>query len=125
MPRVLHFSAFHSTQQDSELQSRFTAELALYIVPANILVFVDKTGTDRRDSLHKKAYSVRGNPLRAQKLLVRGEPISVIVAISLQGLEVLLMLIFITLLFVAQTLMGKMSIAWLFKTTVPYTMCKK
>ena len=74
----------YATQQDSELRSQFTAELALY--PAHTLVFVDETGTDRRDSLRKKAYSVRGNPLRTQKLLVRGEHISVIAAISLQGI---------------------------------------
>ena len=73
-----------ATQQDSELRSQYTAELALY--PAHTLVFVDETGADRRDSLRKKAYSIRGHPLRTQKLLVRGEHISVIAAMSLQGI---------------------------------------
>ena len=39
----------YASQQDSELRSRFSAEIALY--PAHTLVFVDETGTDRRDSL--------------------------------------------------------------------------
>ena len=45
------------------LQSRFRAELAVY--PAHTLAFVDKTGTDRRDALRKKVYSVT---LQMQKL---------------------------------------------------------
>ena len=73
-----------ATQQDKELRSIFAAELALY--PAHTLVFVDETGTDRRHSLRKKAYSVRGHPLQAYKLLVRGEHISVITAMSMQGI---------------------------------------
>ena len=73
-----------ATQQDSELRSQYTAELALY--PAHTLVLVDKTGADRRDSLRKKAYSICGHPLHTQKLLVRGEHISVIAVMSLQGI---------------------------------------
>ena len=46
----------YASQQDSELRSRFSAETALN--PAHTLVFVDETGTDRRDLLRKKAYSV-------------------------------------------------------------------
>ena len=73
-----------ATQQDKELQSIFAAKLALY--PAHTLVFVDETGTDRRHSLCKMAYGVRGHALQTYKLLVRGEHISVIIAMSMQGI---------------------------------------
>ena len=74
----------YATHQDKGLQNMFVAVLAIY--PTHTLVFVDETGTDRRGSLRKKGYSVRGHPVQAQKLLVRGEHISVIAAISLQGI---------------------------------------
>ena len=80
------------------------------------------------------------DPLQTQKVLVRGEHISVIASISLQGIltlqivrgtvdaDVYYTFAFITLLLANicyPNLMGKMSIAWLFRTTVPYTKCKK
>ena len=73
----------YATQRDDELRALFAEEMTLY--PAHTLVFVDEMGTDRRDTLRKKGYSVRGHPFHVQKLLVRGEHISVIAAISLQG----------------------------------------
>ena len=39
----------------------------------DMFVFVDKTGSDRRDSLRRYSYSLRGKPARSQKLLVRGK----------------------------------------------------
>ena len=50
------------------------------------LIFVDETGTNRTDMLRKFGYSHRGKPVRAQKLLVRGEHVSAIAAISTKGL---------------------------------------
>ena len=49
-------------------------------------MFVDETGTDRRDSIRKIGYCRRGHPSKAQKLLVRGTHISVIAAMSIYGI---------------------------------------
>ena len=51
-----------------------------------MLIFIDETGCDRRDLIRKKGYSIRGKPAVKHKLLVRGEHISVIAAISTKGL---------------------------------------
>ena len=51
-----------------------------------MLVFVDETGCDRRNLIRRKGYSFRGKPAISHQLLVRGEHISVIAAISSQGL---------------------------------------
>ena len=51
-----------------------------------MLIFVDETGCDRRDLIRKKGYSIRGKPAVTHKLLIRGEHVSVIAAISLKGL---------------------------------------
>ena len=48
------------------------------------LLFVDETGTDRKDTIRKYGYSLRGKPLKAQKLIVRGEHISYIAAMSMK-----------------------------------------
>ena len=48
----------------------------------DMFVFVDETGSDRRDSLHRYGYSLRGKPARIQKLLVRGKRVSAIGALS-------------------------------------------
>ena len=36
----------------------------------DMFAFVDETGSDRRDSLRRNGYSLRGKPARFQKLLV-------------------------------------------------------
>ena len=38
-----------------------------------MLVFVDETGTDRRDCMRRFGYSLRGRPAVSQKLLLRGQ----------------------------------------------------
>ena len=52
---------------------------------ADMLVFVDESGADRRDSLRKFGYSLRGKRTRAQKLVARGRHVSAICAMSLSG----------------------------------------
>lgn len=74
----------YALQRDDELREKFKSEMALY--PVKSLVFVDETGTDRRDSIRKIGYSRRGHPARAQKLLVRGTHVSVIAAMSVEGI---------------------------------------
>ena len=54
-----------------------------------MLVFVDETGSDRRDALRRYGYGIRGKPPRSCKLLVRGERISVISAMNENGIAAL------------------------------------
>ena len=51
-----------------------------------MLIFIDETGTDRRNTIRKYGYSMRGKPLKNYLLLVRGERISAIACISVAGL---------------------------------------
>ena len=70
-------------QRDEELRAIFTMEVSLY--PSHLLVFIDETGCDRRDGLRRFGYGLRGKPVKCQKLLVRGERISVIAAMTVEG----------------------------------------
>ncbi len=71
-------------QRDQELRVAFVRDVSLYA--KQVLVFVDETGCDRRDALRKYGYGVRGKPVKCQKLLVRGERISVIAAMTIGGI---------------------------------------
>ena len=48
----------------------------------DMFVFVNETATDRRDSLRRNGYSLRGKHARTQKLLVIGKRVSAIGALS-------------------------------------------
>ena len=50
-----------------------------------MFIFLDETGTDRRDALRRYAYSWRGLPALAHKLLVRGQRLSSIAIMSTSG----------------------------------------
>jgi hypothetical protein len=73
-----------ASQQSKECRARFSAEMQQY--RPDMFVFVDETGTDRRDSMRKFGYSLRGKRTKAQKLLVRGTRISAIGAMSMNGM---------------------------------------
>ena len=49
-----------ASQRDADLRSRFVSELSVY--KAEMFIFLDETGTDRRDVLRRHAYSLRGKP---------------------------------------------------------------
>ena len=57
---------------------------SLYLV--EMLVFLDETGTDNRDTLRRKAYSIRGKPSKKQTLLVRSEHVSALCLMSIEGI---------------------------------------
>ena len=50
-----------------------------------MLVFIDETGTDRRDSIRKYGYSIRGKTPQSMKMLIRGERLSVIAIMTING----------------------------------------
>lgn len=79
----------YALQRDDSTRQQFTTDVSLY--GQESLVFVDKTGTNARDSIRCHGYSLRGKPLQAQKLLLRGEHVSAIAAMSMEGIIALKM----------------------------------
>ena len=84
--RVLHRNHFSrkrlvnvALQRSEEHRGTFMANVLQY--PRDFLVWVDETGTDRRDQLRKFGYSIRGLP-PVCKLFTRGTRLSAIAAIS-------------------------------------------
>lgn len=71
-------------QRDDALRQQFAADVAIH--PRESFIFVDETGTDSRDAVRSHGYSIRGKPLKAQKLFVRGEHVSAIAAMSMEGI---------------------------------------
>ena len=76
--------ATYALQRDEELRQQFVADVSLYA--QDTLIFIDETGTNHTDTVRKFGYSLRGKPVRAQKLVVHGEHVSAIAAISTRGL---------------------------------------
>ena len=76
--------ATFTLQRDDLLHQQFVADVSLYV--RDTLIFIDETGTNRTDTVCKVGYSLRGKPVKAQKLVVRGEHLSVIAAITTKGL---------------------------------------
>ena len=72
-------------QRDEDLRMAFANDVLMY--DSEMLVFNDETGADRRNTIRKHGYSVRGKPARRRhKLLCRGQDISVIAFMSAKGL---------------------------------------
>ena len=79
-----HKLATYALQRDDVLREQFVSDVSVY--PRETLLFVDETGTNGKDAVRKYGYSLRGKSLKAQNLLVRGEHISCIVAMSVAGI---------------------------------------
>ena len=63
--KFLHKSGFtkqkakmHAIQRDEALSSKFALDVSLY--SREMLVFIDETGTDRRDCIRRRGYSLMG-----------------------------------------------------------------
>lgn len=65
-------------------RARFMSEIAIYD-PAMFL-WIDETGCDRRNSMRKYGYSLKGVPPRDHRLLVRGTRYSAIPVMSMEGI---------------------------------------
>ena len=74
----------YALQRDDFLRQQFVSDVSLY--GRDTLLFIDETGTNRTDTIRKAGYSLRGIPVKAQKLMIRGEHVSAISAISTKGL---------------------------------------
>ena len=79
--------ATFALQRDDALCEQYRADVSLY--QRETLLFLDEMGANGRDALRKYGYSLRGKPLKAPKLLARGQHISCIVAMSIRGIEAL------------------------------------
>lgn len=90
--RVLHATGFtrqkmvvYAIQRSEALRSQYLVDMSVFRGHPEMMVFVDETGSDRRDCMRKFGYSLRGRPAVCQKLLVRGERVSAIAAMSCDG----------------------------------------
>lgn len=70
-------------QRDKELRSRFVSDVSIY--NPDMLIFLDESGTDKRDKLRKYGYSLRGKPPVSHKILSRGQHLSLIAFMSTAG----------------------------------------
>lgn len=89
--RFLHESGFTrqrlkhvALQQDALLRELYVSDVSLF--STDMFVFVDETGTDRRNLLRKYGYSLRNKPAVNHSLLARGERISAIACMSVSGI---------------------------------------
>lgn len=91
--RFLHKSGFTrqkmiitAKQRNKFLRCGYMLDMTIYKGHPEFFVFIDETGTDRRDSMRKYAYSLQGKPAVASKLMVRGQRVSAIVSMSCNGI---------------------------------------
>lgn len=89
--KFLHKSGFThqklhcvALQQDILLREQFTIDVSHY--SPDMFVFIDETGADRRNTLRKYGYSLRGKPATKEALLVRGERVSAIACMTINGI---------------------------------------
>ena len=71
-------------QRDEIERLRFVSELTVYT--PEMFIFLDETGSDKRNAHRRYAYSWRGKPARTHKLLVRGQRMNAIAFMSVDGL---------------------------------------
>lgn len=72
-------------QRDEEQRARFMAEVSVY--DPSMLLWIDESGCDRRHSMRKRAYAIRGKPPRDHRLLSRGIRYSAVPIMSLEGVH--------------------------------------
>ena len=78
----MHHVALQQSETD---RARFMAEISIY--EPSMLVFIDETGCDRRNTIRKYGYSFRGMPVQDKRLLVRGIRYSTIPVMSMSGIH--------------------------------------
>ena len=71
-------------QRNAERRSQFISDISVY--NPDMLIFIDETGCDRRDSIRKFGYSLVGKPAHSHSLLLRGKRFSAIGILSTEGI---------------------------------------
>ena len=74
-----------ATQQSEQLRIQFMAEISMY--NPDMLVWIDETGSARRNSIRQYGYSLRGMPARVHQLQVGGRRLSAIPVLTTSGIE--------------------------------------
>jgi transposase len=69
-----------ASQRDSKLREKYVLSTSLFNL--DMMIFIDETGCDCRDEIRRYGYGLGGKPARSQKLLVRGQRVSVIAAMT-------------------------------------------
>ena len=89
--QFLHRSVFSrqrmvliAKQRYEYLRATFAIDVSCY--KPEMLVFLDETGADRRNTVQKYNYSLRGKPAKSHKLLIWCKCVSAIAVMSIQGL---------------------------------------
>ena len=72
-------------QRSEFLRGVYLQDMQIFNGHPEMLIFVDETGADRRNCLRRFGYSIRGKPPVSKKLLVRGQRVNAIAAISTSG----------------------------------------
>ena len=72
-------------QQSDILRAQFMATISMY--DPRMLVWLDESGCDRRNTIRKYAYSIRGMLLCDHRILCRGKRYSTIPIMSLDGIH--------------------------------------
>ena len=72
-------------QQSEAMRAKFMAEVSIY--DPSMIVWIDESGCDRRNSIRKYGYSVRGIRPVDHRLLVRGTRYSAIPVMSVYGIH--------------------------------------
>lgn len=73
-------------QRSDLLRAEYLLDMQVFHGHPEMLVFVDETGADRRNCMRRFGYSLRGKPAVSRKLLVRGQRVSAIAAMSTAGI---------------------------------------
>ena len=72
-------------QQNDVVRAQFMGEITAY--DPSMLIWIDESGCDRRDSIRKRGYSFRGMTPRDHRLLSRGKRYSAIPILSIDGIH--------------------------------------
>ena len=72
-------------QQSESKRIEFMAEVSVF--NPDMLIWIDETGSDRRNAIRKYGYSLRGTPARTCQLRVGGKRLSAIPVMTTNGLE--------------------------------------
>ena len=72
-------------QRSDVLRAKFMAEISPY--DPSMLVWLDETGCDRRNSTRKRGYSIRGMSPRDHRILIRGQRYSAVPVLSTEGIH--------------------------------------
>ena len=71
-------------QRNESLRQEYISDVSIF--ESHMFVFIDETGTDRRDAIRKYGYSLQGKTPKSNRLLCRGERLSALAIMSCSGL---------------------------------------